>query len=49
MAIINIKDENLRNLMKIQKIIHMEEGEETGLDKTLAKVLAFYRKFVPYN
>ena len=49
MAIINIKDENLQNLEKIQEIFHMEVGEEISLDETLAKILAFYKKFVPYN
>jgi len=49
MAIINIKDENLRNLAKIQEVIRLYDGKEPSLDEALARVLAFYRRFVPYN
>ena len=49
MAIINIKDENLRNLKKIQQIIQIEDGKETSTDEALARILAFYRIYVPYN
>jgi histidyl-tRNA synthetase len=49
MAVINIKDENLQNLEKIQSVVQMEEGQKVNLDETLAKILAFYRRFVPYN
>jgi predicted P-loop ATPase/GTPase len=49
MAVINIKDENLLNLMKIQKVVQMEEGENISLDEALAKVLTFFKKFVPYD
>ncbi len=49
MAVINLSDENLRNLEKIQTIVRMEEGTDSNLDGVLARVLDFYRKFVPYN
>lgn len=49
MAVINLSDENLRNLEKIQTIVRMEEGTDSNLDGVLARVLNFYRKFVPYN
>jgi len=49
MGVINMQDENLRNLMKIQKIIQLYDGKETSLDEALARVLAWYRKFVPYK
>ena len=48
MARINIKDENLRNLKAIQQTISLEE-KEVSVDEALARVLAFYKKFVPYN
>jgi len=49
MAVINIKDENLQNLAKIQHVIQLYDGKETSLDEALARVLSFYRRFVPYN
>lgn len=49
MAVINIHDGNLRSLRKIQKVVQIEEEVEISLDETLERVLAFYRKFVPYN
>ena len=48
MAEIDIADENLRNLEAIQNIILVEDGKETSLNQALARVLAFYQKFVPY-
>jgi len=49
MAVINIKDENLQKLEKIQNVVQMEEGREISIDEALARVIAFYRRFVPYN
>jgi len=49
MAIIDIKDENLQKLLKIQKVFHFEDGQKLDLDETLARVIAFYRRYVPYN
>jgi histidyl-tRNA synthetase len=49
MAQINIRDENLLKLMKIQKVIKAEDDINSSLDESLARVLDFYRKFVPYN
>jgi len=49
MAKISIKDENIQNLQKIQRIIELYDGKETDLDEALARVLALYRTFVPYN
>lgn len=49
MAKIHVKDENIRNLKKIQRVIQLEEGKETSLDEALARVLTFYRMFVPFN
>jgi hypothetical protein len=49
MAVINLSDENLRNLEKIQTIVRIEDGTDSKLDGVLARVLDFYRKFVPYD
>jgi hypothetical protein len=49
MAVINLSDENLRNLEKIRIIVRIEDGTDSNLDGVLARVLDFYRKFVPYN
>lgn len=48
-AKLNLRDENLVNLQKVQRVISAEEGVETSLDDSLKRVLDFYRKCVPYN
>jgi hypothetical protein len=48
MTQIDIADENLAKLLKIQHVINTEEGLESNLDEALARVLEFYRRFVPY-
>lgn len=48
MAEIDIADENFLKLKQIQHVIQ-EDGIESSMDETLARVLDFYRKFVPYN
>ena len=49
MAGIDIAEENLRSLKAIQNVIEVEEGRETSLDEVLTRILAFYRRFVPYS
>ncbi len=49
MAQIDIRVENLLKLVKIQKVIQEEEGIHSSMDESLARVLDFYRKYVPYN
>lgn len=49
MAEIDIADENLRDLMAIQRVVLIEDGLESSLDEVLTRVLVFYRRFVPYN
>ena len=48
MAEIDVADENILKLKQIQHVIQ-EDGIESSMDETLARVLDFYRKFVPYN
>ena len=49
MAQIDVADENLTKLLRIQHAINAEEGLESNLDEALSRVLEFYRRFVPYN
>ena len=49
LARIEIKEENLKNLEKIAKMMEYESADVKGLDEALAKVLTFYRRFVPYS
>jgi len=49
MAVIEIKDENLKTLEKVAKVMEYEAGDVKGVDEALARVLAFYRRFVPYS
>jgi hypothetical protein len=49
MAQIDVADENLQKLMRIQNIILVEDEIDSSLDEVLTRVLDFYRKFVPYN
>ena len=47
MAQIDLADENLVKLQQIQHVL-IEDGIEANIDEALARVLDFYRKFVPY-
>lgn len=49
MAEIDIADENLVKLKRLQEVILIEDGMESSVDETLARVLDFYGKFVPYS
>jgi hypothetical protein len=48
MAEIDMADEHILKLKQIQHVIQ-EDGIESSMDGTRARVLDFYRKFVPYN
>ncbi len=47
MTQINVADVNLLNLEGT--LILIEEGIESNVDETLARVHEFYRRFSPYN
>ncbi|UCD45444.1 MAG: hypothetical protein JSV27_02835 [Candidatus Bathyarchaeota archaeon] len=49
MAQMDISDENFVKLNQIQRVVNVEEEMEANLDEVLARVLEFYRRFVPYN
>ena len=49
MTQVDIADENLLQLTQIKEVVEFEDGMESSIDEVLARVLEFYRKFVPYN
>jgi len=49
MAQIDIANENLQRLMRIQEVIRIEDEVDSNLDETLSRVLNFYGKFVSYH
>jgi hypothetical protein len=49
MAQINLADENILKLKQIQNVIRNEDGIDSSVDEALARILSFYRRFVPYN
>ena len=49
MTQVDIADENLLKLSQIQHVVKIEEELESNIDEVLARVLDFYRRFVPYN
>jgi len=49
MAQVDLADENLLKLRQIQLILVEDGIEDASVDEALARVLDFYRRFVPYN
>ena len=49
MTQVNRADENMLKLTQIQHVVKFEDGLESNIDEVLARVLDFYRRFVPYN
>jgi hypothetical protein len=46
---LDIRRQNVRDLRAIQKVISLEEAQNLSLDEVLARLLSFYRRFVPYK
>ena len=44
-----LRRQNAEDLKSIQKVFSLEEEKELTLDEVLARVLSFYRRFVPYK
>ncbi len=44
-----LRMQNAEALRSIQKVISLEEDKELTLEEVLARVLSFYRRFVPYK
>lgn len=49
MAQMDIANENLQSLMRIQEVIRIEDEVESSLDEILSRILNFYGRFVPYH
>ena len=49
MTQVDIADENLLKLTQIQHVVKFEDELESSIDEVLARILDFYRRFVPYN
>ena len=46
---LELRMRNVEDLKLIQKIISVEEDQESSLDEVLARILSLYKKFVPYR
>ena len=46
---LRIREDNIQDLIKIQKIISIYECEDLALDEVLKRILDFYLQFVPYK
>ncbi len=44
-----LRQGNQRDLLTLQHIIHVEEDNCCSVDEVLARVLDFYRRFVPFE
>lgn len=44
-----VRRQNIEDLRAIQKVISVMEENDPTLDEVLARVLSFYRRFVPYR
>ena len=47
--LIVLRQQTIRHLETLQEIIRLEEDQALSLDETLARLLVFYRRFVPYR
>lgn len=44
---LHVRQANTRDLLALQEIIDLEEGRALSLEEVLARVLGFYKRFVP--
>lgn len=44
-----VRRQNIEDIRAIQKVISVMEESDLTLDEVLARVLSFYRRFVPYR
>lgn len=47
--LIVLRQQTIQDLETLQEIIRLEEEQVLNLDETLARVLEFYRRFIPYK
>jgi len=48
-GLLKTMEQNIQDLKRIQYIYLMEEDKNLTLDEVLARVLIFYRKYIPYK
>lgn len=46
---LKLRKKNVQSLKAIQNVFSVEEDQILSLDEVMARVLEFYRKFVPYK
>ena len=44
-----LRQQTIQDLETLQEIIRLEEDQALSLDETLAQVLTFYLRFIPYK
>jgi hypothetical protein len=44
---LRVRQANTRDLLALQEIIDLEEGRALSLEEVLARVIGFYKRFVP--
>jgi hypothetical protein len=44
---LRMRQANTRDLLALQEIIDLEEGRALSLEEVLARVIGFYKRFVP--
>ena len=44
---LHVRQANTRDLLALQEIIDLEEGRALSIEEVLARVLGFYKRFVP--
>jgi hypothetical protein len=49
LRLLKTMEQNVQDLKRIQFVYLMEEDNHLTLDEVLARVLSFYRKFIPYK
>jgi hypothetical protein len=42
-----VRQANTRDLLALQEIIDLEEGRALSFEEVLARVIGFYKRFVP--
>jgi hypothetical protein len=46
---IRLRQQNLDDLRKLQKVMLVEEDKVLSYDEILTRILTFYSRFVPFN
>ena len=46
---IRLRQQNLDDLMKLQKVMLLEENRVLSYDEVLTRIITFYSRFVPFK